>query len=1300
MSTPTVDIRLLLDTQLCEHPLETAFQGAVVKVILPEGRGQLPLLDTLKSLFVSSSSEVGVAHLTCLTNYLSSQTNHQRIARLTSVLHSLASAGLVSTKVLCEQLLSQLDLKNELVWTEGLSLISQIIGGVDYKGCRDVMNILLERYDRLPRSLPEEQLAALLKGQELLTRILNRDSSLLPAYFAADAIQRHYQPLKEKGGPSQPHWVLQPAVGGLQEAMGTLADLVSGSVQPHLRPILGLTNMSISGWKLDPETHGCSLKGLLPYKKAFREAQGDLLFHVLAQQNSKDAIHAVLGVNRTQPTPSALVEESLVSLGLLAMELSEVSVGDEEGRVFEAWSHFASQLVYCHFLQLITITTLLEKLRSKLAHKRVRKGRDWLMWSLLHFSSTVQSKADQSHTMIQNEFVPIMNLLTLLYNDSTPLPVPDPLSRECVYRCAGACVWVVYSNKAASEGVDLPCSQPHLLSTQIQWIQGQVESPPGPELVSSNYTVPLLLNIYSNNIEVSSKLLDVLLTSMLPSGDREATPISLWALNTLAMHAKIRLMEMIKVHLIKVVKAFKQVPPPTDTPTISAALLETYSRLLVWLGTRNFQAHLIPAVFESQAWGILHALLEIIVFRVHLQLQYSYRFQLLQQLHTVASVSIIPPQLHCSTENAALKLIQGLNSPEFLIQLVKAQFALDPKPLLSVDSEELNRVFVRVVAQSLATSSTDPANWLDQFMRTVLTTAPNCWSQSTLEHFPPALRVFCSTPSPPDGALVAKVEEESRRFFGLSSEAEQIRVFMETDSAAYFICVLWKGLMERGTVNPALVKVAQRTQPKKLAAFTRKLIDYIIFSMPQPATAEHITKVASHLLELVWQHHLFTVDRLALCMLLRGYEPELEVVCVSIVCDVLLASEELHNRLKNLVESVPSDYWRCQDWGQKHSAYNAAHPESFQCETPGPQTSSLPMHFGNLCLRLLPVLDLLIQRLLEVTSAADKYLVRLLECFKDLYKYHDQPLTFLYFTLHHYSAVFAGHHEWKLLLTYSIVGSQHDAHSLDWYFTGPLTQLLQGGGQWSPSSDYFHSLVTRLMKGLKPFNIFGPVAEWHFTEFASPMTFALYTALVELMCVPLPGTETVRHLITTAYDKAAEGVSEIELMSWINTVTLVMVSLPECFHGSLYQEIVGALSLTDTPLQDTPLLAVVHAYWHHANLGLLLPLPKWLGSVLGPLVTTETRLLFTCRLLGPLLNRLTAEKPKLLLEVVLEIYKMLQRVDKEQAGHMTHSDLLCDYLYHIKYMHIGDWAEIETITNSLHTPLKWRLRFMHSEKTA
>ncbi len=191
-------------------------------------------------------------------------------------------------------------------------------------------------------------------------------------------------------------------------------------------------------------------------------------------------------------------------------------------------------------------------------------------------------------------------------------------------------------------------------------------------------------------------------------------------------------------------------------------------------------------------------------------------------------------------------------------------------------------------------------------------------------------------------------------------------------------------------------------------------------------------------------------------------------------------------------------------------------------------------------------------------------------------------MTFLYFTLHYYSSVLASHHQWKLLITHSIIGelvhphtshtphlfvsstdSQSDAHPLDWYFTPPVCELLRShtSNSWNLSSSYFHSLLTRLLHGLTPFDLTGPVAEWHFTEFASPMTFALYCSLVELMCLPLSGPEVVRHLITTAYDKwgvglvgivkielwphrAAEGVSESELMSWINAVTLVIVSLP------------------------------------------------------------------------------------------------------------------------------------------------------------
>ena len=52
-----------------------------------------------------------------------------------------------------------------------------------------------------------------------------------------------------------------------------------------------------------------------------------------------------------------------------------------------------------------------------------------------------------------------------------------------------------------------------------------------------------LTTVDSNNNEVSGKLLEILLEGMVPSlADSPPTPLSLLALNTLAMHAKIRLL--------------------------------------------------------------------------------------------------------------------------------------------------------------------------------------------------------------------------------------------------------------------------------------------------------------------------------------------------------------------------------------------------------------------------------------------------------------------------------------------------------------------------------------------------------------------------------------------------------------------------------------------------------------------------------------------------------------------------------------------------------------------------------------
>lgn len=47
-------------------------------------------------------------------------------------------------------------------------------------------------------------------------------------------------------------------------------------------------------------------------------------------------------------------------------------------------------------------------------------------------------------------------------------------------------------------------------------------------------------------------------------------------------------------------------------------------------------AQLLPAVFKSQAWGILHTMLEMFCYRLH-HIQPQYRMQLMSQLNSLAT---------------------------------------------------------------------------------------------------------------------------------------------------------------------------------------------------------------------------------------------------------------------------------------------------------------------------------------------------------------------------------------------------------------------------------------------------------------------------------------------------------------------------------------------------------------------------------------------------------------------------------------------------------------------------------------
>ncbi|EDO32385.1 predicted protein, partial [Nematostella vectensis] len=124
-------------------------------------------------------------------------------------------------------------------------------------------------------------------------------------------------------------------------------------------------------------------------------------------------------------------------------------------------------------------------------------------------------------------------------------------------------------------------------------------------------------------------------------------------------------------------------------------------------------------------------------------------------------------------------------------------------------------------------------------------------------------------------------------------------------------------------------------------------------------------------------------------------------------------------------------------------------------------------------------------------------------------------------------------------------------------------------------------------------------------------------------------------------------------------------------------------------------MALTHALWHHASIGQLTLVPQLLRSRISPLVGNEAQFLYLCRLVGPFLQRFQQERTRCLQEVVIELYHLLEKIDKE-AQHLYHIDIICDFMYHIKYMFVGDLIreQVQKVIPMLRHSLQVRLRFM------
>lgn len=98
-----------------------------------------------------------------------------------------------------------------------------------------------------------------------------------------------------------------------------------------------------------------------------------------------------------------------------------------------------------------------------------------------------------------------------------------------------------------------------------------------------------------------------------------------------------------------------------------------------------------------------------------------------------------------------------------------------------------------------------------------------------------------------------------------------------------------------------------------------------------------------------------------------------------------------------------------------------------------------------------------------------------------------------------------------------------------------------------------------------------------------------------------------------------------------------------------------------------------------------------------PNVRSEYQLIYLHHIISPFLQRLYQEHPNDVLEITKLYYELLETVDKNRESKpLRYMDPICDLLYHMKYMFVGDVmkTDLEVIIRRLRPALQMRLRFI------
>lgn len=1245
-------------------------------------------------------------------------------------------------KAICEALLSceKLDYYNQNSWMRSFGLITEILPNVDYKGVRDILKYVLE----IIYSLPERFDTAIIPQLDTLyatfSMILDREACLLPAYLSLDELQ------KKITQGNAPVWKFAELFYHFIESFRPTAQIFSIVNRPDLLPVVGCSSCQGNpSWRLDAISAKFQLKGLLPYKDKLKEPQVGQVRYLLEQPYSRDMLCTTLslGSKPTQQTRcSELVEQIAISL-VHAMDRSEPNIesyaqycANSREHLYQ-WMHLSNNILFyiVHNHSTISFNQLIDSLCEKIKSRNHKRGSEHLMWALLQYI-TGSPKSSLS------EFVSVLKLFDLLYSGRKPLPVPKENFPYCTHVLAAVSIWLQLVKRAELDQVKLKPLPPSL-QLHYEYITNLKPSEDSSIRVGLKEAVFLNAHGANKNGYPVNNFVDCL-CKVVPVHNPNPTmaqPLSVNLLDTLTTHSKIAILHTLTQRIIAIAQNKHATP---GEYIVTPALIETYARLLAYadsesFGIKSFINHLMggpQAVWRFQAWPIYHVLLEMYNHRIH-HVPIHYKYQMLISLHNLSPMiyGANQMQLSMTMEAAELKLLLGLSNYEALNMPINTRHTNDTKTakhMINGDSEELNKVLVLVLARSTHITSSEhvTASFLADILTDINKVTPLSWSSSTLNFFPSIIKDFfnenTSVKETDKPQLKSAVEEEYRKWKAMANESTLLAHFSQPNAPPLFICVLWRMLLDNELLNPVVYRILDNIRIRTLSAHLRTFVDYLVYEFSLSVGGQDVTKFASALNDLIFKFQIISLDRLLLCMCLRSFDGCAAQVCFFIIQLLLLKISDFKTTVQKFCKMQSPEHWRQQSKSYEvNMEFQRQHPEKyyhdFLTENNIPSMGkTLPSFFSNVCLRLLPVFDIVVHRALELRIVSPNAAIKidsLFDHFGCLYKFHDKPLTYLYNTLHYYDSQLPL--TLKKKVTSSIIGAFNDIRPPTWCLSEPFLQYLNGSmsnkdsqDEWNPGPEYYRKVIGRLVDTLQGKNTFYHT-DWRYNEFPNVKAHAVYATAIELMTLPVSPTvvgNAILDLVLTSYVNQDRS----SMSQWMNAIGLIMTALPPPYYTVLNTKI---LEYMKSPLLTNPaytrdilhlmnfcdshewmyesqisyLVALTHAIWHHSSTGQIFLLPNF-WSMFKQAVETESQFLFVCCLIGPFLSRL--ERSRILMDVVVELYEMLGKVDS--TSEIQHLNTISDFFYHIKYMFTGDSVknDIERCIRNFKPRLQYCLRFI------